>query len=439
MLTMWMWRLFNSNRDGANMKASADSGKTWTLVGEIGDGINWYNSYSILGQPDGTPVGWSNDNGTSNDNNWVRARHSLDFLKGEKEVQFRIFYGSAVSAQNNDGIAIDDFMISSRDKMALIEHFTNSNLDKAAKADSILDAMVEVYGNNVVDLQYHTSNPAGDPFYEHNQSAPKARQIYYAMSAVPLAILDGSTDSKHLFDYASKPLDKNAIIVESLEDNLFDIRLEASINSDNLNTEAQIWAKEDVSPTNMSVRIVVVERIIDEVVGNNGDTIFRNVVKAMLPGPGGTTLSNTGWTKGQDRRFEGSWELENVYDVNQLRIVAFIQNDLTREVYQVAFTDSIDFNVGYEPPIPADNRKLTYYVYPNPVRQFATVQFGETLVEDIAIQLFNNTGKLVFSGIVQRGSSSEQIPVENLPDGLYLLRLANDHKLIGVSKLMISK
>ncbi len=440
MLTMYIWRLFNSNRDGANMKASADSGKTWTLVGEIGDGINWYNSYGILGQPDNTPVGWSNDNGISNDNDWAKARHSLDFLKGKKEVQFRIFYGSAVSAQNNDGIAFDDFMISSRDKMALIEHFTNSNLAKSARADSILDAMIQVYGSNVVDLQYHTSSPAGDPFYEHNTSVPKARQLYYGLSSVPVAILDGSTDSRHLFDYdnQSRPLDKNAIIVESLENNIFDIRLEAFLNNNILHTEAQIWAKEDVPPTEMSVRIAVVERYIGDVVGNNGDTIFRNVVKAMLPGPGGKTFGHA-WTLGQDRRFEESWEVENVYDVNQLRVVAFIQNEQTKEVYQVAYLDSIDFDTSIDIPAPPVTKKLAYYLYPNPAGQYTTVQFNETIHDDLTYQLFNNTGKLVSSGIIPKGTSSEQIYIENLPEGLYLLRLANEYKALGVSKLMISR
>lgn len=440
MLTMYIWRLFNSNRDGANMKASADSGKTWTLVGEIGDGINWYNSYGILGQPDNTPVGWSNDNGISNDNNWAKARHSLDFLKGEKQVQFRIFYGSAVSAQNNDGIAFDDFTISSRDKMALIEHFTNSNLIKSARADSILDAMVQAYGSNVVDLQYHTSSPAGDPFYEHNTSVPKARQLYYGLSSVPVAILDGSTDSRHLFDYdnQSRPLDKNAIIVESLENNIFDIRLEAFLNNNILHTEAQIWAKEDVPPTEMSVRIAVVERYIGDVVGNNGDTIFRNVVKAMLPGPGGKTFGHA-WTFGQDRRFEESWEVENVYDVNQLRVVAFIQNEQTKEVYQVAYLDSIDFDTSIDIPAPPVTKKLAYYLYPNPAGQYTTVQFNETNHDDLTYQLFNNTGKLVSSGIIPKGTSSEQIYIENLPEGLYLLRLANEYKALGVTKLMISR
>jgi hypothetical protein len=34
--------LFNSNRDGANLRATADSGKSWMLIGQLDDGINWY-------------------------------------------------------------------------------------------------------------------------------------------------------------------------------------------------------------------------------------------------------------------------------------------------------------------------------------------------------------------------------------------------------------
>jgi hypothetical protein len=63
MLKMQIWRLFNLDRDGATVQYSADSSKTWNVLGEIDEGIRWYNDYQIDGNPGNQSLGWSNFNG----------------------------------------------------------------------------------------------------------------------------------------------------------------------------------------------------------------------------------------------------------------------------------------------------------------------------------------------------------------------------------------
>ncbi len=59
MVILDIWRKFNNLRDGAVIQASADSGQSWMNIGELDDGINWFNSYAISGKPGGQSVGWS--------------------------------------------------------------------------------------------------------------------------------------------------------------------------------------------------------------------------------------------------------------------------------------------------------------------------------------------------------------------------------------------
>jgi hypothetical protein len=439
MLTMQIWRLFNSNRDGANIQATADSGKTWNLVGELGDGENWFNTSNIRGEPGGKDDGWSNYDGISNDNNWVRARHGLDFLKGKKDVQFRLAYGSDGTPQNNDGIAFDDFTISERTKMTLIEHFTNTGSNSAEKADSVLDLFAGQYGVHALDIQYHTSNPADDPFYEDNPMIPTSRQFYYGLSAVPYAVVDGGAINRHQIDYiaGSKPFDKNVIIRQSLSDSKFQISVNASRNGNILNSNVRLVANEELPLMELSVRAVVVESLIEGISGTNGDTIFRNVVRTMLPDAAGNTLYKS-WALIEDLEIDNSWEIENVIDVSRLMVIAFIQNEATREIFNVA-VDTVDIlNSGDEPlPLPKSNEGFT--LYPNPASRHAMVQLDNRAEKEVTLQLFSNTGTLVYTSRINSGDSSAILPLDELPDGLYMLRLITGSRLLGIRKLIITK
>ena len=440
MLTLFIWRLFNSNRDGANIQATADSGKTWNLVGEIGDGENWFNTSYIRGEPGDKDNGWSNNDGVSNDAGWVRARHSLDYLKGKKDVQFRIAYGSDGTPQNNDGIAFDDFSIRERSKMAFIEHFTNSSSALSLKADSTLDLFTEIYGTNVIDIQYHTSNPSGDPFFESNPMVPTARQFYYGLSAVPYAVIDGGSEGRNHIDYikTSKPLDKNRIIIQSLKDSRFQVRAEAEMSGNTLNAQVRVKANETIPLIELSVRIAVIESVIDEITGQNHDTVFRNVVKAMLPDVSGTTLYRS-WDNLTDIPIDVSWNIENVYNRDRLRVVAFVQNEATREIYN-ADLDTVTLSTGIDDyPDPGKDLKTEFIVYPNPARRLALVRFSEETAEEISLEVFNHLGRIVYSVTIPKGTEITEIPVEQYSEGLYLLRLTTNQKLLGISKLIILK
>ena len=435
MITMDIWRKFNANRDGANLQASADSGKTWNLVGQIGDGVNWYNSYEISGNPGGnTAIGWAN----IRDANWLEARHSLDMLKDKSQVQFRIYYGSDNTAKNTSGIAFDNFRIGERKRMALIEHFTNTNLITASKADSTLDSWAGDNKSHVIDIQYHTSDPPGDPFYEENSVIPTTRQFYYGLSSVPYGILDGGTTADDRFDYSqSDPLNKNGTIIESLGDSYFELQSTSGINDNVLDTKVTMTSIMNLPLTEVSVRIAVIELEIDHTPLGNGDTLFRNVVKTMIPGAAGTSFYKS-WTIGETSTVEGSWVLQNVNNIKNLRLVAFIQDEATKFVYQ-ALMDTISLVTGTYNPPEGNLNGISYRVYPNPVSRMATIELNEQTTEDITLEMYNNTGRLVHTSHIPAGSVSAEIFVDNYPDGLYLLRLTTGRKLLGISKVIVSK
>jgi hypothetical protein len=292
---------------------------------------------------------------------------------------------------------------------------------------------------NAIDLQYHTSNPANDPFYNDNKVIPTTRQYYYGLSSVPYAVLNGGIENLHRFDYNpdNKPFDPNHVIVESLIDSKFYIRTHNYFEGNTLVAAAEIFNNLPVIPLmELSVRIAVIERVVESITGNNGDTIFRSVVKAMLPDAAGTTIYKA-WGPGESSRIKQTWDISQVYDPDELRVVVFLQDESTREVYQAAI-DTIGVATGNDNP-GSGPVKASYVVYPNPAERQAFIRFDQETEEELTLEMFNNTGGLVYTARVPEGSSITEISLEEFPAGLYLLRLVSNQKLLGISKVTISR
>jgi hypothetical protein len=437
-LKMNIWRLFNLDRDGATMQYTTDGGKAWNVLGELNDGIHWYNDYQIDGKPGNQSLGWSNYNGTGNDVSWAEAKHSLDLLRNKPEVQFRIAYGSDGTARENNGFAMDDFWIGERNRTVLLEHFTNSSDERSKTANTQLNSLVNSNLMNIIDLQYHTAFPGADPFNQQNPSVPSARVFYYGLSDVPYTILNGGSKSSQWFDYDGRPLESNTVIVESLHDSKFWIILNSKVDGTILNTNAQVYALEDIPATQLTLHIAITEQVVTKETGSNGETSFESVVKTLLPDAAGTSIYQE-WKKDEPRDIDVYWEMQNVYDDKQLRVVAFVQDESTSEVYQ-AVLDTIGTYIptidDYLTRSPAEK---SFIIYPNPAERKACIEFSQKTTEDITLELYNNLGSLVCIKYIPSGINKTEMPVDIYPDGLYLLRLVSRNQLIGISKLTISK
>jgi glucose/arabinose dehydrogenase len=73
-------------------------------------------------------------------------------------------------------------------------------------------------------------------------------------------------------------------------------------------------------------------------------------------------------------------------------------------------------------------------IYPNPARSYVTVDLPETWNTDSKLTLYNNKGKPVYttSGNDKNlANNSIEIPVENLPKGLYILKIYQGNKEIS--------
>jgi len=435
MIKLNLWRLFNINQnDGAVLQYKADSSINWLNVGVLNDGINWYRDYSITGKPGQQPVGWSS--GTL-DNKWIEARHSLDELKDKTDVQLRIAYGSDGTAKGTNGMAFDNIWIGERNKMVLVEHFTNASVTASRTADSALDALANSNPFDIIDIQYHTSFPGADPFNEQNKVDPGTRVLFYQLSAVPVSILNGGISSSFRFDYDEMPLDPVLVKVQSLNDPEFSIDLQTTMMDNSLSVNAELRPLQRIMNRQVTLHIAIVERKITSVTGSNGVTSFESVLK--------TILSSTSYTNNWDpdvdfKTVTENWNLKHTYNTDEIRVIAFVQDEATREIYQ-AMIDKFDIQLAIDDDnaIHLSNGSGGFIAFPNPVCNEVFIRFDETVVKKTIIDLFDINGKLIMTKELFPGNKLYNIKIEDFPEGFYFIRITSDNQFIGSQKLVISR
>ncbi len=408
-----IWRLFGGDKDGVSLQASIDNGKTWNAVGTVFSGLNWYNDKFSSAQL----AGWTN----INDAGWIEARHSLDNLAGKTPVQFRFLYNASGTATGNYGIAFDDFKIGRRNHKSLIEHFTNTSNMSSFSADSSIDHFATKNSTSIIDLQYHTSTPANDPFYDDNPVIPSTRQLYYGVNSVPYALINGGSRADQRFDFLTGIPDLNSGLAETLSDSKFDMQVHSMISGDTFHVKTMVRALQIIPAGDLAVRIAIYEPLINTVTGTNGDKSFRNVVKTMLPGAAGISITQS-WNKSDSIVILESWIMKNVYFPQDIKAAAFIQDESTHEIYQAAsdvrgiFTGNVD---------PVERPGSGTRVYPNPASQSFMLLFKENQNET-TVHMFNSMGRLVRALQMPDGTTQTEMNIEELPVGVYLLRVQEE-------------
>lgn len=94
--------------DGTFVQLSTDGGATWTTVGNVGEGTNWYNNDVFYNS--NIAQGWDGLIGTSAQ--WLTATHILDGAAGISSVKVRVSFISDDWANSEfEGFAFDDVEI----------------------------------------------------------------------------------------------------------------------------------------------------------------------------------------------------------------------------------------------------------------------------------------------------------------------------------------
>lgn len=426
--------------EGVCLQYTTNNGIDWNNLGFYEEGINWYNSFDIDGAPGGQEIGWSGTETYYDDGNksWIPARRYASSEIGEiSNVQFRFIYGAEHSkVLTREGFAFDNFKIHSRTRKVLLEHFSNGNSQEVSEADDYINTLYNTNFSDIVKLEYHSDLPSADLFYNQNPYIPGTRMLYYGVDEMPSTIIDGGKDGLTEYDNSASILqiDDNDIVLESLYDPEFSIDINAVYGDDKLDIYLIITALEDLDADERLVHVAVYERLITGLTLANGQSQFQNVVKDMLPNGAGTAFFNE-WTAGQEEQLQYSWSYENVYDPSMLRVAAFIQNDISREVYQSATDDETVSPVGIDN---TDYALPSITLYPNPAVDEIYISQSQTLSSSLRIEIIDQMGRTVWNDTWLAQESLKQLDISSFERGMYLLRLMDSKgRITGMKKFTI--
>jgi hypothetical protein len=239
------------------------------------------------------------------------------------------------------------------DRAVLVELFTGAQCPPCIAADLAFDGLLRTYKpSEVVLLQYHLHVPRPDPL---SNADTVARAVDYGFEgmATPTLFLDGK-EMRGLGGFAPDAVNSYETLRDDINKQLevpaqAKVKLSVSRKGDKLSLTAT--ASVTGKAANPKLRLALVE---DEVsyVGGNGLRLHHHVVRAMPGGEAGTKVGaaevkvehevDLGALRKSLRAYLTNYEEEEdefpsdywPMDLKHLKVVAFVQDDDTRQVLQ---------------------------------------------------------------------------------------------------------
>lgn len=231
-------------------------------------------------------------------------------------------------------------------RIVVLECFTSATCSPCAQYNPALDNLVNNNADKLIAIKYHVNWPVagGDPMNLHNPSEVSSRVSYYGVNSVPHSVADGNVWSGNSGNVSQSLVNQWAAVESPLE-----MRMTHYLNNtqDTITVIVMGRATNAVASNNMKLRIAVLEETMEyaSAPGTNGERIFHNVMKKMLPNATGSSVPSM--QAGEYFAFKYSWALANVMNVNELTAVAWLQDQDSKAIFQ-GCKSSEDFQPFYE-------------------------------------------------------------------------------------------
>lgn len=222
-------------------------------------------------------------------------------------------------------------------RRVLVEEFTNASCPPCAAQNPSFNALLEANADYVTPIKYQVWWPGFDPMYNQTKPDVDPRVAYYGVSGVPNAFVNGGVVSNDCGYYEGAPACLSADEITDAYGNTtpVTIALTHALSADTKSVNINVDVTSDAALTgNLVLRVAVLEREITflSAPGSNGEKDFSHVMRKMLPDAGGTATGN--FTAGETKNFLFNWQLANFYNLNEVMVIAWLQNESTQEVWQ---------------------------------------------------------------------------------------------------------
>ena len=229
------------------------------------------------------------------------------------------------------------FSLSAQRRLVLIEEFTNVGCGPCASWSPVLDSAIYYRLGDCIAIKYHSNYPdRTDPFYLYQQEAHQQKVDFYHVTGVPTTFVDGVEILDRSFAYMNAAIDYQMSQPAS-----YTLNVEKQLEGNHLTVQTRLTPLSDVE--NPSLRLFVAaieEHIVSPTPYPNGETELNYTMRRMLtPATGhvpGETLS-----AGTVYDWQGEWDVDAINDMQQLGVVAFLQDVETHQVLATAYSGPV--------------------------------------------------------------------------------------------------
>ncbi len=179
-----------------------------------------------------------------------------------------------------------------------------------------------------------------DPLYQHNTPENDARMNYYLgflSGGIPVLLSDGQWSFGSTYNETHTPESIRALAETSLAgDPGFLIDVDADFTGTTVPVTVTLTALDDVSLAGKTLVVSLVQALVefDEAPGSEGETEFHNVFRDRADNV--AALTDLG--PGQTQEITTSVVRDGAWDVNDLLVIAFVQDDNDKTINQAGST-----------------------------------------------------------------------------------------------------
>lgn len=223
------------------------------------------------------------------------------------------------------------FINAQNQRTVVLECFTSTTCGPCASANPALDNLINNNADKLIAIKYHVNWPAaGDPMNLHNPGDVSSKVSFYSINAVPYSVGDGTWVGN------SSSVSQAMINQWAAVDSPIDMRMTYYFNAaqDTMFVVVMGRASSAINSNSLKLNISVIEKTMEyaSAPGSNGERIFHNVMKKLLPSAAGTSIA--AMEAGDYFAYKYSWALANVMNVSELTAVAWLQDGTTKQMIQ---------------------------------------------------------------------------------------------------------
>lgn len=292
--------------------------------------------------------------------------------------------------RSNDTLQQSALFLPGARRMVLLEEWTSSTCGPCASNNPTIDAFIAARFDSVVAVKYHVGWPGAgdDPMYLYNPTQSYDRRYYYGVNSVPHVIMDGVVDPAYPYSTPASLPDAFAVRRPVVGTPVSVTVHDSTLAGDSIQATVTVTIHSPLPGGSYRLRVHAVEHLIQypSPPGTNGEQDFLDVFRGAYPNSNGTSIPTTVG----NYSFVFRYKLSAPVVMGSVYTIAFVQNDLTKEVFNSGKSLSahrVSPSRAVSAPSEGD-REMCFSGEPAPTRAAARDVLLETLGTGFTYEMF---------------------------------------------------